>query len=191
MSPDATVISALDATCRAQHSVITAAEASAEVAAEELPVFTEQNVHVNGDLRVAIMLPVACRPVRRLLSVSLCLCLSASPSASFSDLRLKAAVLCVLQIAARYLVIALAQTALGRLAQRWADASDAAALRASILEALRPWSAMPAPRIRKDNGRAIFQLCAALASSAATPPSECRTTTPPSTFALILTRIVR
>ena len=41
---------------------------------------------------------------------------------------------------------------------------------------------MPAPRIRKDNGRAIFQLCAALASSAATPPSECRTTTPPSTF---------
>ena len=74
MSPDATVISALDATCRAQHSVIAAAEASAEVAADELPVFTEQNVHVNGDLRVAVMLPVACRPVRRLL----CLCLSLS-----------------------------------------------------------------------------------------------------------------
>ena len=78
MSPDATVISALDATCRAQHSVIAAAEASAEVAADELPVFTEQNVHVNGDLRVAVMLPVACRPVRRLL----CLCLSASLSVS-------------------------------------------------------------------------------------------------------------
>jgi len=178
MSPDATVISALDATCRAQHSVIAAAEASAEVAADELPVFTEQNVHVNGDLRVAIMLPVACRPVRRLL----CLCLSLPLCPSFSGLRLKAAVLRLLQIAARYLAIALAQTALGRLAQRWADASDAAALRASILEALRPWSAMPAPRIRKDNGRAIFQLCAALASSAATPPSERRTTTPPSAF---------
>ena len=76
MSPDATVISTLDATCRAQHSVIAVAEASAEVAAEELPVFTEQNVHVNGDLRVAIMLPVACRPVR----CPLCLCVSVSLS---------------------------------------------------------------------------------------------------------------
>ena len=91
MSPDATVISALDATCRAQHSVITAAEASAEVAAEELPVFTEQNVHVNGDLRVAIMLPVACRPVRRLL----CLCLSLSLCLSVSLPRPPLCLLCL------------------------------------------------------------------------------------------------
>ena len=81
-----------------------------------------------------------------------------------------------LQIAARYLVIALAQIALGRVAQRWSTATDdtsgTAAHRASILDALRPWSDMPAPRIRKDNGRALFQLCAALASSSATPPCE-------------------
>ena len=96
------------------------------------------------NVRVAIMLPVACRP-----------------------------------IAARYLAIALAQIALARIAQRWACAADgasgrhaAAAHRAAILDALRPWSGMPAPRIRKENGRALFQLCAALASAAATPPSS-------------------
>ena len=107
----------------------------------ELPLFTEDNIHVNGDLRVAIMLPVACRP-----------------------------------LAARYLVVALAQTALGRIAQRWAstagDAGGAATHRASIRNALRPWSDMPAPRIRKDNGRALFQLCVALASSSSPPPSK-------------------
>ena len=92
-----------------------------------------------------------------------------------------------MQIAARYLVISLAQTALGRIAQRWVASTRAAigtgtagivaALafkehRAAILAALSPWSAMPVPRIHKDNGRALFQLCAALASSAATPPCE-------------------
>jgi hypothetical protein len=88
-----------------------------------------------------------------------------------------------LQIAARYLVIALAQIALGRVVQRWAcaaadDTSASAAYRASILGALRPWSGMPVPRIRKDNGRALFQLCAALASSSATPPCEPRAQLP-------------
>ena len=92
-----------------------------------------------------------------------------------------------MQIAARYLVISLAQTALGRIAQRWvnntgpatrtvatgvAAASTFAEHRAAILDALRPWSAMGVSRIRKDNGRALFQLCAALASSAGTPPCE-------------------
>ena len=92
-----------------------------------------------------------------------------------------------MQIAARYLVISLAQTALGRIAQRWVTATGAATgtvaaspaaastfvqHRAAILDALRPWSAIRVPRIRKDNGRALFQLCAALASSAATPPCE-------------------
>ena len=87
-----------------------------------------------------------------------------------------------LQIAARYLVIALAQIALGRVSQRWACAapgdptSSAAQCRAHIIDALRPWSAVLGasgpPRIRKENGRALFQLCAALASSSATPPCE-------------------
>eukprot|EP01044_Picomonas_judraskeda_P030359 COSAG03_NODE_10891_length_623_cov_1.469466_1_plen_56_part_01 len=44
------------------------------------------------------------------------------------------------QAAARYLVLAIAQIALGRLAARWAHEGDNAALhRREILEALRPW----------------------------------------------------
>ena len=64
MTANLAVVSALDATCRRQYEMITAAEASPLSSPEELPEFTEENVHVNGDLRVAVMLPVACRPVR-------------------------------------------------------------------------------------------------------------------------------
>ena len=65
MTPDVAVVSALDAACWAQHAVIAAAEASASVPEDALRVFSEENQHVNGDLRVPIMIPVACRPVRR------------------------------------------------------------------------------------------------------------------------------
>ena len=84
-----------------------------------------------------------------------------------------------LQIAARYLVIALAQIALGRVVQRWAcaaadDTSASAAYRASLPGALRPWSGMPAPLTRKSHGRALVHLRAALAPASATPPLDPR-----------------
>jgi hypothetical protein len=60
----------------------------------------------------------------------------------------------------------MAQIALGRLAQRWAPRR--AGHRAEILAALRPWARGPCPRVREENGRALFQLCAARASA---PPS--------------------
>lgn len=69
-------------------------------------------------------------------------------------------------LAARYLVIALCQIALGRLADRWAATDDASLYRAEILEAVRPWSRNACPLVRKEQGRAIFQLCAGLATAA-------------------------
>jgi hypothetical protein len=67
----------------------------------------------------------------------------------------------VRQIAARYLVVAMPQIALGRLCQRWA--LQPTGHRGEILAALRPWGHGPCPRVRKENGRALFQLCTALA----------------------------
>ena len=63
---------------------------------------------------------------------------------------------------------ALAQIALGRLADRWTSETGEAAreYRTAILDALRPWSHNACPRVRKENGRAIFQLCAAVAHAA-------------------------
>ncbi len=75
-------------------------------------------------------------------------------------------------VAARYLVIALAQVALGRLADRWATADNGSLYRAEILAALRPWSRNACPRVRKDQGRAIFQLCAGLATAATSVTEE-------------------
>lgn len=69
-------------------------------------------------------------------------------------------------LAARYLVIALGQIALGRLSDRWAAADNASLYRAEILAAVRPWSRNACPRVRKEQGRAIFQLCAGLATAA-------------------------
>ena len=68
-------------------------------------------------------------------------------------------------LAARYLVIALAQIALGRLADRWAGADNAAVYRAEVLAALQPWSRSACPRVRQEQGRAIFQLCVALVNN--------------------------
>ena len=68
-------------------------------------------------------------------------------------------------LAARY-VIALAQVALGRLADRWAAADNGSLYRTEILAALRPWSRNACPRVRNDHGRAVFQLCAGLATAA-------------------------
>ena len=207
MTANLAVVSALDATCRRQYEMITAAEASPLSSPEELPEFTEENVHVNGDLRVAVMLPVACRPVRHrppssplhrqaeterhmacsswALTFKRTWTTACSVRAHTADRMCACATALVLQIAARYLAIALAQIALGRIVQRWASdaettvlsaaasaAAAAAEIRSAVLNALRPWSGMPAPRIRKDNGRALFQLCAALGTAAATPPSE-------------------
>jgi hypothetical protein len=44
--------------------------------------------------------------------------------------------------------------------------------RAEILAALRPWSRNACPRVRKDQGRAIFQLCAGLATAATSVTEE-------------------
>ena len=107
--------------------------------------------HVNDNLQVPIMLPITCRPV-----------------------------------AARYLVIALAQIALGRLADRSSTAAVAAAVvvtdtmgdgsgvayRGAIVEALRPWARNRCPRVRKEMGRALFQLCLATAAAAAAAAVE-------------------
>ena len=109
--------------------------------------------HVNDSLQVPIMLPITCRPV-----------------------------------AARYLVIALAQIALGRLADRSSTAAVAAAAavvttdtmgdgrgvayRGAIVEALRPWARNRCPRVRKEMGRALFQLCLATAAAAAAAAVE-------------------
>ena len=57
----------------------------------------------------------------------------------------------------------MAQIALGRLSQRWALQPTGHC--GEILEALRPWAHDPCPRVRKENGRALFQLCTALAPS--------------------------
>ena len=67
MTPDPAVVLALDAICWAQHGIIAAAEASVDVSEDELPAFSKGNIHINGDLRIPVMLPVACRPVRRSL----------------------------------------------------------------------------------------------------------------------------
>ena len=69
-------------------------------------------------------------------------------------------------MAARYLVLAIAQIALGRLAARWAHADNAALHRREILQALRPWARNACPRVREEQGRAVFQLCVALAGAA-------------------------
>ena len=68
-------------------------------------------------------------------------------------------------LAARYLVIALAQIALGRLGARWASADNASLYRAEIVAALKPWSRNACPRVRREQGRAIYQLCAGLADA--------------------------
>ena len=135
MSPDRSVIYALDAACWEQHAAIAATEATPETTEDELPLFDAGGMisHVNDSLQVPIMLPVACRP-----------------------------------LAARYLVIAMAQIALGRISQRWAS-EPSAADRAVILDALRPWGQDKCPRVRKENGRAVFLLCQALASSVTDP----------------------
>ena len=69
-------------------------------------------------------------------------------------------------VAARYLVLAIAQIALGRLADRWANAENAALYRMEILAVLKPWSRNACPRVREEQGRAMFQLCIALAGAA-------------------------
>ena len=68
-------------------------------------------------------------------------------------------------LAARYLVVAIAQIVLGRLANRWAAADNASLYRTEILAALKPWSRNACPRVRQEQGRAVFQLCATLAGA--------------------------
>ena len=95
-------------------------------------------------------------------------------------------------VALRYLIVTVAQTALGRIAQRCtapippaaacpaapppppAAAAAAAAgaaghegLRMAVLDALRPWSRSVCPRTREENSKAMLSLCVAAATAAA------------------------
>jgi hypothetical protein len=65
MTPDPAVVTALDKICWVQKRIIAAADG------DEVPVFSEDNIHTNGDLRIPVMLPVACRPVSTVLCVTL------------------------------------------------------------------------------------------------------------------------
>ena len=63
-------------------------------------------------------------------------------------------------VALRYLVLTVAQTALGRVAQRCAGAGDSN-VRMALLAALVPWSHSECPRVREENNRAMLSLCVA------------------------------
>jgi HEAT repeat protein len=66
MTPDPAVITALDQICWVQQQII------AEAEGDEVPVFSQDNIHTNGDLRVPVMMPLACRPVSMVLCFYLC-----------------------------------------------------------------------------------------------------------------------
>ena len=136
MGPDLAVVDTLQAICLAQAEAIAAAEEAAQArgeAGEELLPEFEAGGMVSH--------------VNDMLQVPIMLPIACRP------------------VAARYLCIALAQIALGRVAQTWqahaGGGEDLAQHRAAVLEALRPWAHDPCPRVRKENGRALFLLCVA------------------------------
>ena len=160
VTPNITVVKCLSAVCVAQHDAITAARLTSPP--DHLPEF-EAGVSRFHNVNKY----VECWETETMM----CVCRLSQGMVSHRNDQLQVPIMLPIEcrpLAARYLVQALVQIALGRLADRWAVVDNAQLYRAEILAALKPWSRNECPRVRKEQGRAIFQLSAALAGAAET-----------------------